>query len=505
MAFAGTLGYDAASGFPRSYHSCEIKQQPVSHEVLLPPTYSTYNGVSRHNSDQQHTFSITSSPTFFRQGAEVYASSPWQASSCNPNPASPYKYQYGELQLALHNSTSLNFNLPVGFPHHALQAGQPFFPYNAFQHPQSDLRQDLTCKWTRKRSVAFNTESSYSADNKLSNYQVEICNTVFHSMLELVTHVNRDHVGGPEQTDHTCYWQDCPRNHKPFKAKYKLVNHIRVHTGEKPFLCPYPGCGKVFARSENLKIHKRTHTGEKPFCCEFNGCNRRFANSSDRKKHTHVHTTDKPYLCKVYGCDKSYTHPSSLRKHMKLHEANGDISCSGELDIGPTGISLPLSLCAVKSVNTMHQVSAKSASSKDSCATPTNDICQANMSPFSSVSSTGETSSPSTSGCDESTVLPFFPNPSISTSEPVQESKYIVEEHFQELVPSEGAWSFGIATSDEQAACGYTSKPHFSTSSIDSYYCFQQQQCHFQTHSMPNHFACNVKPNTCNFTHLSSN
>lgn len=80
----------------------------------------------------------------------------------------------------------------------------------------------------------------------------------------LVNHLTVEHVSGPEQSSHICFWQDCPRHGRAFKAKYKLVNHIRVHTGEKPFACPFPRCGKVFARSENLKIHKRTHTGSVP-------------------------------------------------------------------------------------------------------------------------------------------------------------------------------------------------------------------------------------------------
>ncbi|NXS55063.1 GLIS3 protein, partial [Brachypteracias leptosomus] len=147
------------------------------------------------------------------------------------------------------------------------------------------------------------------------------CDALYDQQEELVRHIEKIHIDQRKGENFTCFWAGCPRRYKPFNARYKLLIHMRVHSGEKPNKCTFEGCKKAFSRLENLKIHLRSHTGEKPYLCQHPGCQKAFSNSSDRAKHQRTHLDTKPYACQIPGCTKRYTDPSSLRKHVKAHSS----------------------------------------------------------------------------------------------------------------------------------------------------------------------------------------
>lgn len=58
------------------------------------------------------------------------------------------------------------------------------------------------------------------------------------------------------------------------------------------YVCPY--CDKGFTRPSSLRTHTYSHTGEKPFQCTEPACGRKFSVQSNLRRHLRIHRLNKP-------------------------------------------------------------------------------------------------------------------------------------------------------------------------------------------------------------------
>ncbi|OWR50857.1 hypothetical protein KGM_206570 [Danaus plexippus plexippus] len=161
---------------------------------------------------------------------------------------------------------------------------------------------NLVCGICNKVLANQHTYDHHMQRHNGCRYICEHCGKGFPVKTELQIHQVSKHGTGP--------YLQC--SHCPFKAprKFDLIEHERIHSGERPYTCEK--CGLTFRRRGIWKKHLIYHTEKKIQCPR---CPKKFFQRSEMLAHANnVHDRVYVYLCSK--CGATYAKTATVRRHM---------------------------------------------------------------------------------------------------------------------------------------------------------------------------------------------
>ncbi|KAJ1678380.1 hypothetical protein EV182_004168, partial [Spiromyces aspiralis] len=159
-------------------------------------------------------------------------------------------------------------------------------------HPQPLIREKVTEGQRKQRAEAEYKASQDAHEQVRRARQDEVL--IIETSIVLSPMMSRPSTPGSSVSDRVHICEHC---HKCFNRRGKLEDHLRTHTGERPFACPVEGCGKTYMRSAHLTSHMRTHDEglKRAFKCTHPGCTAGFATKQHLNRHFAIHETPKPF------------------------------------------------------------------------------------------------------------------------------------------------------------------------------------------------------------------
>lgn len=153
-------------------------------------------------------------------------------------------------------------------------------------------------------------------------FECRLCHQRFCNIGQRVTHVRKYHPRVLLKS-HVCDVCGSAFRYQSGLAVHKLDKHTGRTQG-RLFECEY--CGKVFGRSNVLAMHLRLHTGEQPYLCQH--CGLTFRNPTNLKYHTvNMHTKAYAVSCPI--CARGFVVRRKLAKHLlQVHKVVGMVNTS---------------------------------------------------------------------------------------------------------------------------------------------------------------------------------